>query len=64
MPIFEYICMKCGAEFSELIRSDQEKPKCPVCSGEEVEKKISSFASCGESQSGFSNSLASCTPFR
>ncbi len=63
MPIFEYICLKCGAEFSELIRTDEEKPKCPVCAGEKVEKKVSSFASSGESHSGFSTGQTSCSPF-
>lgn len=45
MPIYEYVCKKCGHEF-ELIQkfSDPPAKKCPSCKGK-VEKKpsLSSF---------------------
>lgn len=63
MPIFEYICAKCGTEFSELVRSSDEKPRCPVCASEKVEKKVSTFASVGNGSSGFSASPNACTRF-
>ena len=32
MPIFEYVCTKCGYRFEELVRpnQDQEPTKCPI----------------------------------
>lgn len=44
MPIYEYICQKCGKEFEVLQKfSDEPVKKCIHCSGK-VEKKISSSA--------------------
>jgi putative FmdB family regulatory protein len=41
MPIYEYICKKCGHEFDEIQKfSDPPIKKCPKCSGK-VEKKLS-----------------------
>ncbi len=47
MPIYEYICMKCGAEFEKLAMrpSDKADAVCPVCKGRELEEKVSNFAS-------------------
>jgi putative FmdB family regulatory protein len=50
MPIYEYLCSKCGTEF-ELRRSFSEADKpapCPKC-GADSEKLVSVFAS----KSGF-----------
>jgi putative FmdB family regulatory protein len=33
MPIYEYVCGKCGEEFEHLTRAD-EKPTCPACGDE------------------------------
>jgi putative FmdB family regulatory protein len=42
MPIYEYICHKCGKEFEVLQKfSDKPLKKCEECGGA-VEKKISS----------------------
>ncbi|OGP14863.1 MAG: hypothetical protein A2052_08555 [Deltaproteobacteria bacterium GWA2_54_12] len=42
MPIYEYICHKCGKEFEVLQKfSDKPLSKCEDCGGK-VEKKISS----------------------
>ena len=44
MPIYEYICQKCGKEFEVLQKfSDAPVKKCIHCSGK-VEKKIPSSA--------------------
>ncbi len=44
MPIYEYVCQKCGKEFEVLQKfSDEPVKKCIHCSGK-VEKKISSSA--------------------
>ena len=31
MPIYEYICRKCGNEFEVLVFNKDEKPECPEC---------------------------------
>jgi putative FmdB family regulatory protein len=47
MPLFEYRCPGCGAEFETLVLKASEKTgvKCPVCDSRELEEKLSSFAS-------------------
>jgi len=64
MPIYEYICEKCGNEFELLIFKDEE-PECPSCGGKSPKKKMSSFGfSVGykfkSSSTGSGSSCASC----
>ncbi len=40
MPIYEYSCTACGHEFEELVRGD-EKPVCPSCESEDLERLMS-----------------------
>ena len=42
MPIYEYICEKCGNEFELLIFGNDE-PECPECGVKNPKKKMSSF---------------------
>jgi putative FmdB family regulatory protein len=44
MPIFEYKCRKCGADFEKLVKNSQEKTACAKCASKEVERKLSVFA--------------------
>ena len=44
MPIYEYICGKCGTEFEQLVKSSEAKPVCPKCGSAKAEKKLSRFA--------------------
>lgn len=45
MPLYEYICAKCGFEFEEIQKfSDKPIKKCPKCSALKVEKKVSQTA--------------------
>jgi len=44
MPIFEYHCQGCGADFETLVRPNAPAPVCPACSGTDFEKLISSPA--------------------
>ena len=44
MPIFEYHCKNCGRDFEELVLSGSESVVCKYCSGREVQKKLSMFA--------------------
>lgn len=45
MPIYEYICEKCGASFEELVRNVNEVPNCPECESDQVHKRMSAPAS-------------------
>lgn len=40
MPIFEYRCTQCGAEFEELVFGDAT-PVCPKCKAPQTEKLMS-----------------------
>jgi putative FmdB family regulatory protein len=43
MPLFEYRCLACQAEFELLIRGSTE-PVCPACGAVSLEKLLSMFA--------------------
>ena len=59
MPIFEYVCGKCGKVFEKLILGkSQEALACPACGAEQVEQKFSTFSS----GSGDTRSTSACTP--
>jgi|YNPNPStandDraft_1061719.scaffolds.fasta_scaffold14081_1 putative FmdB family regulatory protein len=57
MPLYEYICQKCGHRFEELIRG-QEEPLCPKCGSPKVEKQLSRVAA----HSGSSGAASQQTP--
>jgi len=40
MPIYEYACLECGLEFEELVRGD-ERPACPSCGKDRLERRMS-----------------------
>lgn len=59
MPLFEFVCKKCGAKFEKMVFSiNKEEIECPDCKSKEVEKQFSTF-SAGSSHSG-SGMSASC----
>lgn len=61
MPIYEYRCNDCGAEFSELVEMDGENPDCPGCKSKSVVKLISVTAGTKPSCEGCtSSSCSSC----
>lgn len=41
MPIYEFVCSKCGQEFEELILGSEEKVICPKCGSNQVTKLMS-----------------------
>jgi putative FmdB family regulatory protein len=43
MPIYEYRCVKCRAEFECLVRGD-ETPRCPTCQADQLERQLSVVA--------------------
>ena len=60
MPIFEYKCSKCGAEFEELVSASDKNKKipCPECGSKSTEKQLSGFC-VGKASSG-GGASASC----
>lgn len=47
MPLYDYECRKCGAEFDTLrsIRDKDEDVECPVCHEHDCRRKVSLTAS-------------------
>ena len=45
MPIYTYVCKKCGQKFDSLvrIRAGKEEIKCKKCGSENVQKTFASF---------------------
>lgn len=43
MPIYEYVCAKCGHGFEELVRSsaEQRKVACPKCGASAPQRQMS-----------------------
>jgi putative FmdB family regulatory protein len=64
MPVYEYICNKCGEEFEKLVFGDREVV-CPACAAADVKKKLSVFGMSGverQTSSGCSScSSGSCS---
>ncbi len=53
MPIYEYKCPDCGADFEEIVSVNAQKnPPCPSCRSEKTEKKMSAFCSIGNAGKG------------
>lgn len=55
MPIYEYKCTECNNEFECLIIGSDNDVSCPECSGEKVERLMSS---CSFKSSGHYSSSA------
>ncbi len=59
MPIFEYVCAKCGKVFEKLILGkSQQAPACPHCGSKQVKQKFSTFSS----SSAGTRSTPTCAP--
>jgi putative FmdB family regulatory protein len=43
MPIYEYRCKKCEKEFETLVLG-RERPECPSCQSQSLERLLSTFA--------------------
>ncbi len=62
MPMFEFNCRKCGADFEELVATSGELAPCPECGSRRVAKRISSFAVAGEArQAGGGGGCGGCS---
>lgn len=67
MPIYEYTCTDCSAQFEKFVRSMTAKVKveCPQCGGTHVRKGWSVFGT-GTASAGLgslaSSAASSCSP--
>jgi putative FmdB family regulatory protein len=43
MPLYEYLCKKCGHRFETLVFGKQP-PVCPSCQSADLDQEISTFA--------------------
>lgn len=59
MPIYEYLCNKCGNEFEKLVFGNQQVA-CPRCSSAEIKKKFSVFGTSG-TEKKVSSGCSSCS---
>ncbi|MDH7499461.1 MAG: zinc ribbon domain-containing protein [candidate division NC10 bacterium] len=62
MPIFEFNCQACGADFEKLVRSSNPSVECPSCGSIQVKKKFSVFGcKAGDRFVSSASSNASCS---
>ncbi|MCA9109716.1 MAG: zinc ribbon domain-containing protein [Planctomycetaceae bacterium] len=61
MPLFEFRCENCEAQFEELVRQG-EQPECPHCESSQVEKLMSVAAGRVTAGSGNLPIASSCPP--
>ncbi len=60
MPIYEFTCTECGAEFETRVPHVGDSAACPSCQSTKVRRRLSGFASgpkgksSGRGGSGFS----------
>lgn len=48
MPIYEYLCMKCGNRFEKIQKDSATRLiDCPSCGAPEVKRELSTFSSGG-----------------
>lgn len=65
MPIYEYRCGKCGAEFERLFLSVKQIPTeivCPTCQGTEVQRLLSAPAIHKAGEGGAVTEIEDTTP--
>ncbi|MEZ5339231.1 MAG: zinc ribbon domain-containing protein [bacterium] len=52
MPLYEYRCKDCGAEFEALVgRTETDPVECEQCHSSKTERIASTFSCCGSSSS-------------
>lgn len=53
MPMYEFICSQCNAQFEELVAVDAEQaPACPSCQCQDTKRILSQVCSGGKKSDG------------
>jgi putative FmdB family regulatory protein len=50
MPIFEYRCRECGAQFERIVRADSDPIACERCQSRKLDRLLSVFAVSGAAE--------------
>jgi len=62
MPVYEYVCNKCGEKFDRLVRASADQDaECPECHSRDVRKVFSVFGMAnpgGQRSAALTNSCA------
>jgi putative FmdB family regulatory protein len=59
VPIYEYICDDCKAEFEKIVINKQQEIACPKCASKKATIQLSVFATANGSSSGGPSSSSS-----
>lgn len=63
MPLYDFVCKKCGHAFEALVMGS-DQPVCPQCRSTELDKQMSTFAARttgGKESGGGGSKCAGCT---
>jgi putative FmdB family regulatory protein len=60
MPLFDFICRSCGREFEFLLLGG-DRPFCPTCGSDDLQKQISSFSSRSAGKGGSGSGSSGCS---
>jgi len=65
MPIYEYACRNCGREFDHLVtnRKLADQQSCPYYASEQLERKLSAFATSSGSSKACPAKTGNCGKF-
>jgi putative FmdB family regulatory protein len=63
MPLYEFRCPKCGAEFEHIVFCTDEDPvHCPMCGASDPERLLSVFSSGRTAGAGGTSAISACAP--
>ena len=59
MPIYEYVCDDCQAQFEKIVINKQQEIACPKCASKKATIQLSVFATAGNGSSSGSSGSSS-----
>jgi putative FmdB family regulatory protein len=59
MPIYEYVCDDCQAQFEKIVINKQQEIACPKCASKKATIQLSVFATAGNGGSSSSSGSSS-----
>lgn len=61
MPIYEYTCPQCSADFEKLLRRTDDPVSCPSCGAASPRRRLSSFSFSAPSAACDSGGCSPCS---